>query len=131
MHMFITGAWNNSLSGSLGDTPSSRVVIDMFRSRAELIRRLNLAIQDPVEACKDINIFSTVALAKNEKPQRMAKEVLLKTPNQGPLKSLQLLDVLALSDIEPMHFEGMSRLIELKGGLGNIEIPGLAALISL
>lgn len=126
--MFITGALINS-QGIRGATPSNRIALDMLQSRAEIVRDLNIAIQDPVEACKDINIFAVVALAKNEVAQR--KEVLLKTPKQGPLKNLQLLNLLALSEIDPVHYDGLSKLIELKGGLGKIEIPGLAALISL
>lgn len=127
--MFITGALINS-QGIRGTTPSSRIARDMFQSRAEIVQNLNIAIQDPVEACKDINIFAVVALAKNE-AFRKEQQGPLKQPNQGPLKRLQLLHLLALSEIDPIHYEGLSRLIELKGGLDNIEIPGLAALISL
>lgn len=130
LHIFITGALLNSPYGSLGGTPSSGLVLDMFRSRAELVRSLSLAMQDPVEACKDINILAIVALAKTWKPQR-ATEAPTKVPNQGPLKSLQLLDTLALSKIDPIHFDGLLKIIELKGGLEKIEIPGLATIISL
>lgn len=128
--MFITGALANLPHGSLGDTPSSRIALDMFRSRAELVRSLSLAIKDPVEACKDINIFTVVALAKGGESQRV-KEVPLKMPTQGPLKSLQLLNLMSLSETDPVHLDGLSKLIELKGGLEKIEIPGLAVLISL
>ncbi|KAJ8103419.1 hypothetical protein POJ06DRAFT_279217 [Lipomyces tetrasporus] len=130
LHIFITGALTNSPQGTLGDTPSDRIALDMFRSRAEMVRSLSIAIKDPVEACKDINIFAIVALAKAGKFQKV-EEMPLKTPKQGPLKSLQLLNWLALSEIDPIHFDGLSKLIELKGGLEKIEIPGLAALISI
>ncbi|KAK9351267.1 hypothetical protein V1523DRAFT_417313 [Lipomyces doorenjongii] len=128
LHMFITGALINS-QGTLGATPSNRISFDMFRSRAEIVRHMSIAMKDPVEACKDINIFAIVALAKTGTFHRV--EMPLKTPKQGPLRSLQLLNLLALSEIDPIHFDGLSKLIELKGGLEKIEIPGLAALISL
>ncbi|CRG91231.1 hypothetical protein PISL3812_08279 [Talaromyces islandicus] len=129
LHMFITGALINS-QGIRGAIPSSRIARDMFQSRAKIVRGLNIAIQDPKEACKDINIFAVTALTKKEASQRM-QELPSRTPNQGPLKRLQLLHLLALSEIDPIHYEGLSQLIELKGGLDKIEIPGLAALISL
>jgi hypothetical protein len=127
--MFITGALISS-QRIRGATASNRIALDMLQSRAKIVRDLNIAIQDPVEACKDINIFAVAALAKNETAQRV-EEIPLETPKQGPLKSLQLLNVLALSKVDPIHYEGLSNLIELKGGLEKIEIPGLAALISL
>lgn len=61
--MFITGALINS-QGIRGTTPSSRIARDMFQSRAEIVQNLNIAIQDPVEACKDINIFAVAALGE-------------------------------------------------------------------
>ncbi|KAJ6008887.1 hypothetical protein N7499_001066 [Penicillium canescens] len=128
LHMFMTGALAN-LQGTPGTTHSHRIALDMFRSRAEIVRRLNIAIKDPAEACKDTNIFAVVALAKTGTVQKV--EVPRKTPKQGPLKSLQLLNLLALSEIDPVHLDGLLKLIELKGGLEKIEIPGLAALISL
>ncbi|OKL64617.1 hypothetical protein UA08_00307 [Talaromyces atroroseus] len=130
LHIFITGALSNSPQGNLADTPSDRIAFDMFRSRAEMVRNLSVAIEDPIEACKDMNIFAVVALAKAGKSQKV-EDLPLKMPKQGPLKSLQLLNWLALSETDPIHFDGLSKLIELKGGLEKIEIPGLAALISL
>lgn len=128
LHMFITGALLNS-QGALSTIPSNTIARGMFRSRAEIVRRMSIAMKDPIEACKDVNIFAIVVLAKTEMSHRV--EIPLKTPKQGPLRSLQLLNVLALSEIDPIHFEGLSKLIELKGGLEKIKIPGLAALISL
>lgn len=128
LHMFMTGALVNS-HGTLRAAPSSRIALYMFRTRASIIRHMSIAMKDPIEACKDINIFAVVALAKTGTFHGVGEP--LKTPKQGPLRSLQLLDLLALSEIDPIHFDGLSKLIGLKGGLENIEMPGLAALISL
>jgi len=122
LHMFIMGAVLNP-QGSLGVIPSSIAPV-LFRSRA-----VSLIMGDPVEACKDINIFAIVALAKNGKSERV--EVPPKTPKQGPLRSLQFLNSFGLTESVPVHLDGLSKLIELKGGLDKIAIPGLAAVISL
>jgi hypothetical protein len=58
-------------------------------------------------------------------------DVPLKTPKQGPLRSLQFMSSFGLTESDPVHFDGLSKLIELKGGLEKIEMSGLAALISL
>jgi hypothetical protein len=126
--MFLTGALINS-PGTLGGTPSNRVADDMFRSRAEIVRNLNKALKDPVEACKDLNILAIIALAKNATFQKA--EVPPKTPKEGPLKSMQLLNSLSLTAIDPIHYNGLTKLIEMKGGLEEIETPGLASVISL
>ncbi|RFU31482.1 hypothetical protein B7463_g4882, partial [Scytalidium lignicola] len=127
LHMFIIGALINS-QGTPGAIPTDRIVHDVFRSRAEIVRRMSTVMGDPVEACKDINIFAITALVKIGQFKKV--DVPLKTPNQGPLRSLQFMSSFGLMASDPVHFDGLSRLIELKGGLEKIEMPGLAALIS-
>lgn len=128
VHMFLTGTLVD-IRGNLGTTPSNRVAFDIFRSRAEIIRRLMAAIKNPVEACTDTNILAIVALTKTVPSQKV--ELPSKTPKQGPLKSLQLIDSFSLSDIDPVHVDGLATLVELKGGLEKIETPGLAPVITL
>jgi hypothetical protein len=128
LHMFIMGALINS-QGKLGVIPGNRIALDVFRSRAEIVRRMSIAMRDPAEACKDINIFAIVALAKSGQFKKV--DVPLKTPKQGPLRSLQFMSSFGLTESDPVHFDGLSKLIELKGGLEKIEMSGLAALISL
>jgi hypothetical protein len=126
--MFLMGTLIDT-RGNLGATPSNRVALDIFRSRAEIVRKLRVAIEDPVDAGKDMNILAIVALAKTVPYQKV--ELPPKTPKQGPLKSLQLLDSFSLSNLDPVHVDGLRKLIELKGGLEQIETPGLAPVISL
>jgi hypothetical protein len=90
---------------------------------------MSIVMRDPVEACKDINIFAISALSKGGQFKKM--DVSLKTPKQGPLRSLQSINSFGLTESNPLHFDGLSKLMELKGGLGKIKMPGLAALISL
>jgi hypothetical protein len=125
--MFIIGAMVNS-QGELGVIPGSRIALDVFRSLNEIVRSMSVVMKDPVEACKDINILAIAALAKNGQVKDMPLP--LKTPKQGPLRSLQFLSSFELTDIDAVHFDGLTKVIELKGGLETIEMPGLTALIS-
>jgi hypothetical protein len=128
LHMFIIGALLHS-QGAFGSLSRSPTALHLFRSRAEIVRHMSIAMCDADEACKDINIFVVSALANKGPSKRVAMP--LKTPKQGPLKKLQSLDSCALADTVPVHVDGLSKLIKLKGGLGKVEMPGLAALISL
>jgi hypothetical protein len=127
LHMFIIGALVNS-QGDLGVIPGSRIALDVFRSLTEIVRHMSIAIKDPAEACKDINILAIAALAKNGQVKDVPLP--LKTPKQGPLRSLQFLNSFGLTDIDAVHFDGLTKVIELKGGLETIEMPGLTTLIS-
>jgi len=127
MHMFIIGALNNS-AGRIGISARSMALVGL-RSRAEIVKRMCITMRDPEEAGKDVNIFAIAALAKNGEPEK--GYVPLKTPTQGPLRSLQFLNKLALTESVPVHYKALTKLIELKGGLEEIKLPGLSALISL
>lgn len=126
--MFLTGTLID-IRGNLGFTPSSRVAVDIFQSRAKIIRNLMISMKSPKDACAETNILAIVALTKTAPSQNV--ELPLRTPKQGPLKSLQSLDSFSLSDIDPIHVDGLAKLIELKGGLEKIETPGLASVITL
>lgn len=112
--------------GMLGLSPRI-VALVVFRSRAEIVRRMSIAMKDPGEAGKDINLLAISALAKNGEPEK--GYVPQKTPTQGPLRSLQFLNKLAMTEIAPVHYHGLTELIKRKE-LENIKLPGLAALIS-
>jgi hypothetical protein len=129
LHVFVVGALMNS-QRALGfiDIPPS-IHDHLSRSRARIVRKLSVSMKDPVEACKDINIYSVAALAKDG--QFMKANMPPKLPKQGPLRDLQCLSSFAKVDFVTVHFEGLAMLVELKGGLEKIEMPGIAALISL
>ena len=121
------GALNNSL-GAFGVNTRGMALVGL-RSRSEIVKRMCVIMKNLEEAGKDINILAIAALAKNGEPER--GYVPTKTPTQGPLRSLQFLSRLALTESVPVHYHALVRLVELKGGLEEIKLPGLAALISL
>jgi hypothetical protein len=125
--MFIIGALLYS-QGALGSIPINPITLYLFRYRAEIVRYLNIAMSDPVEACKDVNIFIVSALAGKGPIKKV--DMPPRVPRQGPLRGLQSLDSYALMDTVPVHVDGLSKLIEIKGGLEKIEMPGVAALVS-
>ncbi|RDW71665.1 hypothetical protein BP5796_07699 [Coleophoma crateriformis] len=129
LQLFIMGALIFS-QGAFGRFASKPVTQRLFQCRAEVVRLVNAAIRDPVEACNDINIFAVSALAFKGSPSKKV-DVPVKLPKQGPLRCLQFLNAYAVTDSVPIHVVGLSKLIEIKGGLEKIEIPGLASLISL
>jgi hypothetical protein len=53
------------------------------------------------------------------------------SPFKPPLGDLQWLDIYATTSFNAAHHMGLYHLIQLRGGLENIELPGLAAVISL
>jgi len=128
MHMFIMGALND-LAGIVSLASPRNLALVGLRSRAEIVKRLCITMKDPEEAAKDVNIFAIAALAKIGELEK--GYVPLRKPTQGPLRSLQFLNKLALMEIVPIHYQALTNLIELKGGLENIKLPGLASLISL
>lgn len=129
LHIFIIGALLYS-QGALASAPGNSTTLDLFRCRAQLVRDISVAIEDPAEACKDINIFAVSALANKGRRRKLALPV-GRTPNQGPLRTLQRIDSYGLTVTDPIHAEGLEKMLELKGGFEKIEMPGLAALISV
>lgn len=128
LHMFIIGALIH-MHGGPAHSPGDSVALNVFKSRAQIVRHMSTVMRDPKEACKDVNILLVSALAN--KDVLKAANVATQTPNQGPLKSLQFLDISGMTDCVPVHVNGLCNLIRLKGGLENIQIPGIAAMISL
>lgn len=128
LQVFIMGALIYS-EGAHRITHSSSTALSVFRARAEIVRHVSIAMRDPVEACNDVNIFAVSSLAKNGFFQSV--QTSLKTPKQGPLRNLQFLSALGLTENVPIHFNGLWKIIEFKGGLGTVKMPGVAALVSL
>jgi hypothetical protein len=69
--------------------------------------------------------MGTAAYGWEEPIQRIQR-----SPSQGPLKSLQSLDVYSSTSFVPLHAEGLAMLIEMRGGLEMVEMKGLAAVFS-
>lgn len=128
LHVFIVGALIHLHGGPAGSS-DDLVALDVFKSRAQIVRYMSTAMRDPVEACKDANILLISALASKDILKKA--DVPWRTPSQGPLRSLQFLQMCGMTDYVPVHMNGLCTLVKLKGGLENFETPGIAAMISL
>ncbi|KAL2861794.1 hypothetical protein BJX68DRAFT_251642 [Aspergillus pseudodeflectus] len=99
----------------------------MVLSQIDSISKINTALQDPSLAVTDEIILSVLCLATNDSPDlRDIKH----SPFQPTLRSLQWLDIYARLSPNPIHQAGLLRLVELRGGLYKLKLPGLAAVIS-
>lgn len=94
----------------------------------EVVRGINRSFEDPETRCDDENILAVLTLAfhgQSMPPQSS------KPPSQGPMNALQALDIYTgYIDTVPMHVAGLHKMLAMRGGLGEIKFPGLAAMIS-
>ena len=127
LHLFVMGALIYT-RGALAIVPGDPQSFEMFRARAEMVRHLNDAIKSPAEACHDVNIFAVAALAIKGPFQKVVTPS--RVPRQGPLRGLQSLHSFGVTESVSVHAEGLSTMIELKGGLEKINTPGIAVMIS-
>jgi hypothetical protein len=54
-----------------------------------------------------------------------------RSPFYPPLRNMQWLDIYGTLSPDPIHTQGLAQLINMRGGLENIALPGLAATLSL
>ncbi|KIW70546.1 hypothetical protein, variant [Phialophora macrospora] len=105
----------------------------LLRAHAETVTHVNRALSNPSTACNDVTILTVFTLAYHyltmDAEVRPAY-VTRRAPQQGPLRSLRLLNLYG-GPIEAvsMHREGLFKMIELRGGLDKIILPGLAGLL--
>jgi hypothetical protein len=97
------------------------------------ITMINKSLQDPENATTDTIALSVLILAELATSEEHALEIILcrDSPFDPPLQSLQWLDVYSSLPPNPIHVEGLIRIIKLKGGLESIKLPCLAAIMSL
>jgi len=100
---------------------------DVQIAYTDAIHELNEEMKDPLNACSDENMLAVVIMGNNMMAATPRKG---KLPNQAPLKGLQSLDVYGRLSMVPIHVMGLIKLIEMRGGLQNIQMEGLAATIS-
>jgi hypothetical protein len=93
------------------------------------VQHANVCLADKQSQCSDFTILLVMFLAHHGKAH--PRDDLAQKATQGPLKSLQLLDLYGgLIDPEPTHEKGLRRMIELRGGLHTLTLPGLARMLS-
>jgi hypothetical protein len=102
---------------------------ELMISEAETIKRLNRLMEDPDQACSDETILAVICMGLNRIDNSAWRAA--DPPLQPPLRNLQWLNVYGALSGNDMHIQGLINLIELKGGLGSLKLPGLAQTASL
>ena len=96
---------------------------------AQAVQYINNRLGDPQTACDDATILAVLLLAYNGNVNATKEQAA--GPTQGPLKSLQLLDLYGgMINTETTHEQGLGRMIELRGGVSQMKMPGLAQMLS-
>lgn len=99
---------------------------------SQVVRTINSSMLDEKAACSDDTILAVCNLACHN---FISSSVVLDTrarPEQGPLESLRLLDLYGgpIESVE-VHLDGMLKMVELRGGLKALGLPGLGPSICL
>jgi hypothetical protein len=101
----------------------------MLACYAQAVKYINSRMGHTQTACDDLNILAVSLLAYSGKVNPRNEPGA--GPTQGPLKSLQLLDFYGgIIDSDSTHERGLTRMIELRGGIDHVEVPGLAQMLS-
>lgn len=97
---------------------------------SEVVREVNRRFNNPSERCSDESILAVLALAFHGDATTDETDM-PRSPSQGPMNSMQGLDLYA-GRLDPvsMHVNGLARMLSLRGGIADIEFPGLAAMLS-
>ncbi|KAJ5735850.1 uncharacterized protein N7483_000975 [Penicillium malachiteum] len=119
------------INGLLSGVISSRYSDDTPHLQAcykETISALNDVLRDPSRATTDETILAVLMTV--EKPEiEMHKLWSQESPFQAPLQGLQWLNVHSAREPNLTHQNGLCRIIQLRGGLANIQTPGVAAAV--
>lgn len=115
----------SSASGELFDAQDARF---LGVCSAHATQLLNEALRDPDEAVSDVNILSVLMMIEQPflQPDRDWEK---QSPFQTPLTHLQWLVVHGAREPNLANQNGLTTLVNLKGGLQNIKIPGVAPAI--
>ncbi|KIW80270.1 hypothetical protein Z517_06885 [Fonsecaea pedrosoi CBS 271.37] len=101
---------------------------EQMQCYTETIRGVHQKFADASVSCEDENILAVYALSYHGEPRvHLAGPV----PSQGPLTTLQLLHLYGgrLHTVG-VHLQGLAKMLDLRGGLSKIRLPGLAQAIS-
>ena len=95
------------------------------------VTAVNENLQNPATACSEDNILAVVNLTLHKILDEDEKyPVFGKRPSQGPLNSMQYLNIYGgLVDGASVHLEGLRRMVQTRGGLSTLTMPGFAASI--
>ncbi|PTU22136.1 hypothetical protein P175DRAFT_0523291 [Aspergillus ochraceoroseus IBT 24754] len=94
----------------------------------ETIKMVSREMNNPTRAVCDAMIFSVVCMAHNKSDDNI--QWLQSTPFTAPMQRLQWLDIYGCLPPNMVHITGLVQMVNLRGGLEKIELPGLASIIS-
>jgi hypothetical protein len=102
---------------------------ELIVSEAETIKHLNRVMRDPSHAITDETILAVLCMGFNRVDGSAWPRA--DPPLKPPLRNLQWLNVYGTLSGNEIHVRGMIKLIEMKGGLESLKMPGLAETVSL
>ncbi|KAI9372116.1 hypothetical protein BJX61DRAFT_553188 [Aspergillus egyptiacus] len=94
----------------------------------ETIQMVSKEIDNPDRAVCDAIIFSVVCMAHNKADENLTGYK--SSPFTAPMQRLQWLDVYGSLPPNLVHIGGLVQMIQLRGGIDKIRLPGLASIIS-
>jgi hypothetical protein len=98
-------------------------------SYIDSVKALNRTLKIPATAVTDATILAVLMMI--EMPVvASTKDWQKESPFQAPLQGLQWLNIHGAREPNLSHQMGLCKLVELRGGLHNIKLPGLAPAIS-
>ncbi|KAJ5631841.1 uncharacterized protein N7484_011941 [Penicillium longicatenatum] len=116
--------WANGRLPSHSYGPTQHRLLE--KCETDSIILINQAVRDPSRAISDSLLLSVVCMAHHAAP---AEIKIQDTPFEPPFQSLQWLDVYGCLSPNVIHLQGLVQLLKLRGGLRNIKLPGLAAMV--
>jgi len=96
--------------------------------KVEGIRQLNEVISNGKEALTDEVILTIIRLASHEFVNFTEEK---RKPFNSPLQRAGLLDTYGGLQIVPGHMDAIIKLVDLRGGIENLTLPGLAEALVL
>jgi hypothetical protein len=105
----------------------------MLFLRSKTIAIINANLDDDHRATSDSTILAVLALAYHDLRISERRVMVDKTnpgPAVGPLRTLRMLNLFGRIEHDPIHYEGLTKMIGLRGGLDQLTLPCLAASIS-
>lgn len=102
--------------------------LEQIACEAETIKQLNKMMKDPSQVCSDEVILAVLCMAFN-RIDYTTWSVQDPYP-KAPLRNLQWLDVYGGLSLNDHHIKGLMALIQTKGGIDKLKLPGLAETLS-
>ena len=108
---------------------SDKAGYQMLAAYQQTVNYINSRLGNPLTECDDATIMAVLLLAYSGTVH--PTDDIGTGPTQGPLKSLQLLDLYGGPiDPEQTHERGLGKMVELRGGVYPIQMPGLKQMLS-